>query len=777
MPLGGLAELLAVVWVAGSVPASIQAPSAPMAASTTLAEDAEGVAEMVALFERGKLSPAIKLARAILAGHPNAADAATARLVETFALLRQKRNAEAERALDALFEHGPDLGTYLTFLRASAAAARRDCDAAEALVRSLPVDSSFVNPGWSRLTTCWLNRRALPQAEAAAVRMTESADSLVRRAEALLMSARIAENRGDRRGARDLYRQVLVGFPLTPAGRTAGARLEALKLLGVSVRALFPEELLPQAESERAAQHAGRARAIYKSVIEGVTSKKKQELKNAAELGLVELDLVDKRYLKALQRLDQVIHVTRDSDVASHALYLKADILSRRGQVTPAIETYEQVVRDYTATPFAAESALAAARLAYNTRDLDRARSLAEWMLTAREPSGDVIAIIGGDGALQDGHRDLKDYGLWLLGWIERRRGAPPDVTDSYLAQIDGSGPLANAALYWRARLSVDRGEFADAEVFANLLTKRAATSFYTLALSDLLRRVNPGCDVRLDLPALPVNTVQETPPPASEPRDLYGALVLFRHGLESEAQRVAKMLPPMALSATDRTVAAWLYRRCGDVHRAAVLTRRLAEDASEVQDPVLLDLAYPRPYADLVLAAAAEHDVPVDLVYAVIRQESAFDPKAVSPRRAFGLMQMIRPTAQRLAEEDDLGRVTSRQLFNPEIAIHLGTRYLAELLQHFNGNVPAAVAAYHAGESTVERWLKTRNQLDPDEFIEEIPFSTTRTYVKKVLASFGLYRVLYQEGVRQAIRMTVPVSPTSSVAGESRQQANRRRD
>jgi soluble lytic murein transglycosylase len=774
MPLAGIAGLSTVLWAAGSAPVTpiLSAPQTAVAPISSATDDR--LTEMLAAFEQGKLGPAMKAAHDILNSRASPADQSTARLVEAFALLGLKRSAEAERALDDLAVHGPDLGNYLGFLRASVLAARRNCEGAEAALRGLPPESSFANPGWSRVTSCWLNRQVPDRADAAAGRMTETADSLVRRAEALLMTARVAESRGDKRDARDIYRQVLVGFPLTAAGRIAGERLETLKNRGMNVRALFPEELLPQAETERAAQHAGKARTLYASIIDQAKGKKRQELKQAAELGLVELDLVDRRYPKALKRLDALIASIRDDDIAARALYLKADILSRKGQVGRAMETYDRAVTAYPATRFAAEAALAAARLAYGTRDFDRARVFADWMLTAPELSGDDIEIIGGDGAFQSGHDGLKDYGLWLIAWIERRRGSPADVTDSYLAQIDSDSPLANAATYWRARLAIERGDFADAEVYANLLAKKRATSFYTLAMSDLLRRVNPGCDVRLDIPTLPGTTVMETPAPVSRPNDLLGALVLFRHGLATEAQRVAKMLPPMALGATDRTVAAWLYRRCGDVHRAAVLTRRLAEEATEVQDPVLLDLAYPRPYADLVLAAAALHDVPVDLVYAVIRQESAFNPKAVSPRRAFGLMQMIKPTARRLAEDTDLGRITSRRLFDPEIAIDLGTRYLAELLKRFDGNVPAAVAAYHAGELTVDRWLKTRGTLEPDEFIEEIPFSTTRTYVKTVLASFGIYRLLYQDGVRQAIRMSVPVSPTSELSPKA---LDRRRD
>ncbi|MBI5509578.1 MAG: lytic transglycosylase domain-containing protein [Deltaproteobacteria bacterium] len=755
--------------------ASVRAAAAP-AVDPAEADDAS--LTLADLMEQNKTATALRRARAVLAvAAPESAAAATARLVVAFALLRLKRSEEARAALADLEAHGPELGTYRSFLQQSVAAAMGECEAAAAVAGALPADSSFVYPSAVRVAQCFLTAHDLEQGAAAIARVAAAADSDARRGEAALFGARLLEAKGERRPARDAYREILVRFPLTAAGRSASARLDELRQDGMPVRSLAAAELLPQAEGERVAQRSGRARRLYRTIINQSRGGGGRSLRQAAELGIVELDVVDRRYPRALRRLEQLLSTCTDDELVAHALYLKADILSRRGQVEPAMDAYELVRTSHPDTAYAAEAALAGARLAYNTRDLERAKEIALWLVQAPRRATGSLAIVGGDGALQAGHDSIQDYAVWLLAWIERRRGAPAAVTDSHLAQIDLRSPLGAAALYWRARLAAERGDVADAEVFGNLLAKTKSTSFYALAVADLLRRVNPGCDVRVDLPVLGPTEVSLPPPPAVKAQDLAGVLVLYRYGLASEAQRLVRLLPPQALSATDKTVAAWLYRRCGDVHKATVLTWRLADESNEPQNPVLLDLAYPRPYADVVLSAAAAYDVPVDLVYAVIRQESAFNPRAVSPRRAFGLMQMIRPTAVRLAEEAELGKVQMRQLFEPTLAIRLGTQYLAELLRRFNGNVPAAVAAYHAGETSVDRWLKTRSELEPDEFIEEIPFTTTRAYVKKVLASFGVYRLLYQEGVHQAIRMNVPVAETSAIQGDWSATAGHRND
>jgi soluble lytic murein transglycosylase len=496
-----------------------------------------------------------------------------------------------------------------------------------------------------------------------------------------------------------------------------------------------------------------RARRLYSTIIKKSRGHRLADLRRAAELGIVELDIVGRRYRRALGRIDRVLEGDADEELAAQALYQRGDILSRLGRVRESLAAYQLAVHDYPETAYAAEAALAGARLAYNTRSMALARALADWMVE-RGGSGESVATLSGDGAAKagDAARGLRDEALWLRAWIERRNGSMPAVMDSYLAQIDATGRLADAALYWRARLALDAGQLADAEVFADLLVARKPTSFYALAASDLVARMSPGCAVRIEVPEVGTNAAV---PPRTEPRDLLGAVVLFEHGLQSEARQIVRLLPGTTLSGADRLAAAWIYGRCGDVHRATILTRRLVE-GEDALDPTLLGLAFPRPFSDIVETAEADHGVPASLIYAVIRQESAFNPNAVSPRYARGLMQMIRPTAKRMAAEAELKRFRQKQLYDPEISIRLGTTYLASLLTQFGGNLAAAVAAYHAGEHNVARWLKSRGHMNADEFIEEIPFTTTREYVKKVLSAYGVYTLLYDDRATWAMPLEI---------------------
>ena len=129
-------------------------------------------------------------------------------------------------------------------------------------------------------------------------------------------------------------------------------------------------------------------------------------------------------------------------------------------------------------------------------------------------------------------------------------------------------------------------------------------------------------------------------------------------------------------------------------------------------------------------------------LILGVIRQESAFREEARSAANARGLMQLLPTTGRRLARKAGVPRFSTPKLFRPETNITLGTRHLAMLLRQF-GREELALAAYNAGENRVDRWLQEMGNVDMAEFVERIPFSETRGYVKQVLTGKGHYQAL----------------------------------
>ncbi len=166
------------------------------------------------------------------------------------------------------------------------------------------------------------------------------------------------------------------------------------------------------------------------------------------------------------------------------------------------------------------------------------------------------------------------------------------------------------------------------------------------------------------------------------------------------------------------------------DPHIAIKLAVRRFGANSDVYRAV----AYPTPFRVVVKRASRRYSVPEALIYAVMRQESLFDPFAVSRSDAKGLMQLMDRTARWKAER--IG-YDLRDVFDIETNVLLGTAYLRFLLDYWKGDIVRAVASYNAGQGAVSRWINYR---DDFLFIELIPFNETRTYVRRVLWFYYIY-------------------------------------
>jgi soluble lytic murein transglycosylase len=153
-------------------------------------------------------------------------------------------------------------------------------------------------------------------------------------------------------------------------------------------------------------------------------------------------------------------------------------------------------------------------------------------------------------------------------------------------------------------------------------------------------------------------------------------------------------------------------------------------------------ECAYPSPYEPGVHALEESEHLPPGLVYAVMRQESNFDPDAVSSARAVGLMQLLPDTARTVADTAKIPHDDAR-LTSPAQSIALGGRYLGELLERFHGAIPVAVAGYNGGPDTMARWLSRAPTMDLDVFVEFIAFTETRIYVGRVLGNLARYGYL----------------------------------
>ena len=154
-------------------------------------------------------------------------------------------------------------------------------------------------------------------------------------------------------------------------------------------------------------------------------------------------------------------------------------------------------------------------------------------------------------------------------------------------------------------------------------------------------------------------------------------------------------------------------------------------------------ELAYPRPYSPTVEAAAAEFEVDPLLLWAVMREESRYDPEALSYVGARGLMQVMPSTQDWIAEQ--LGEeITPGEAFTPEASIRMGAWFLRFLLDYFDNDLELAIAAYNGGAGSVDTWLDDPHVSDRDDFLRWIGFGETREYLSKVSLSYQVYREVY---------------------------------
>ncbi len=173
----------------------------------------------------------------------------------------------------------------------------------------------------------------------------------------------------------------------------------------------------------------------------------------------------------------------------------------------------------------------------------------------------------------------------------------------------------------------------------------------------------------------------------------------------------------------------------------AAVLIIALA--AITVRFIILPEFIYPKKYSNIVEETCAEYGMDENLIYAVIRNESRFNPEATSNKGAMGLMQLMEPTAEWCAEKLEIKISDKSDFYDPSINIRLGVWYLSKMIEQF-GDLDLAIAAYNAGSGNVEKWLLTPEYSKDGKSLFYIPFWQTRDYLENINRDYDIYNWLY---------------------------------
>lgn len=367
----------------------------------------------------------------------------------------------------------------------------------------------------------------------------------------------------------------------------------------------------------------------------------------------------------------------------------------------------------------------------------------------------------------------------WKVAWAHymRRADDAADYLRAHLSQYPASDN-APSALYFLGRIAEGSGDSASARVYYNEIVREYPNHYYTPLARDRLAALaaappaarlaaahsSPAEDF-LHTVAFPSRMrARDFRPNSVATARVERARMLSAAGLddwaEIELRYAAQNEDQPHVIALELAMEA---SRQDEYPQALRYLKRYASDylyyPIESAPMNFWHLAFPLPYrADFERSARSQNMDPF-LLAALARQESEFDPKAVSPSNARGLTQVLPGTGRELSRKLQLKFSTAR-LFQPSVNLQLGAYYLRTIADNFSGLWEATLAGYNAGPTRAKSWMTWADFREPAEFVESIPYRETRNYVQIVLRNADLYRRIYGSSLEPA----KPIVKTAAV-------------
>ena len=310
--------------------------------------------------------------------------------------------------------------------------------------------------------------------------------------------------------------------------------------------------------------------------------------------------------------------------------------------------------------------------------------------------------------------------------------GDLPRAADEFDSLSAVSSPEANAALYWAGRALADRGDTAAAILRWRLIATRAPETYYAWLAGHRLGLV----------PWAPSGTPKlEVTAPAAR-AFVRRVRLLEICGLDQEVNWEVDAWPAQLTTGPDLLDGARALAAVGKAALAARLARK-ALAAGPVDSVTAYYIIYPVVHADVLAHEAIDHRVDPAFSSGLIRQESTFDPEAVSGAGARGLMQVMPAVGRTLSRQLSWPLWDPVLLFQPDVSLELGHYHLGNLFDRYRDAIPVLVA-YNAGGNKIAQWRQRRGTGDWEVFVERIPYAETRDYVRIVLRNEEYYRRMY---------------------------------
>jgi soluble lytic murein transglycosylase len=336
------------------------------------------------------------------------------------------------------------------------------------------------------------------------------------------------------------------------------------------------------------------------------------------------------------------------------------------------------------------------------------------------------------------------------------RRSAARDAFLEHLRRYPGSDK-ASAALYFLGRIAQNGHDYSSARAWYEEITTYFPNQYYTTIARERLRegavssaKASAAVQVQIAALHLPDRRAKvDLIANASSQVRLDRAQLLTSAALYDLAEDELRFA---AKSAAQPQVMALALAELADHEQMPEmgirLIKRYAPDYLNLPFTSATDrfwkLAFPIPFRESLEQNAKLSALDPYLVAALIRQESEFNPRAVSRAKAYGLTQILPGTGRQLSRKISLKGFRTAMLYTPEVNLRLGTFYLRMLLDQLQGHWEETLASYNAGKGRVDQWLARTQFSEPAEFVESIPIAETRNYVQTVIRNADVYRRLY---------------------------------
>jgi soluble lytic murein transglycosylase len=588
--------------------------------------------------------------------------------------------------------------------------------------------SPYAGRGWL------LAARALePSNPSAAVRILREHNVDLPQPDGDLVLAECEQAAGHLQAAAETYQHVYVQYVTGAAAVRASTALASLRVtMGDSYPALSGRDLLRHADRLADAHEFTLARTEYNALIESLSGLEHDQAR--VRLGWLEylsgkVPAADS-YLHSLEVSAPDAEAERLEDVVETSRRLEND-----GELKHALEELES---KFTRSPLRVKALISAA----NHYLIDNQPS--EYLPLYRA----VYEMFPADPVAGNSH-----WKVTFDAYLHRRSDAQQLLEEQLIHYPRNNN--SSAALYFLGRAAEERKDYSAALTYYQYLTKLFENYYYAMlarhrmASAELRSATSsPKLSEFLADLALPApKPVPNSPTPETTSR-ITRSQVLRDAGLsdlaDAELRFGAKNGGQPALLGMEAA------RQADSPGQGLHLLKVFAPDHLGVPltwaPRQFWELLYPLPYRAELFMDADAHGLDPYLVAGLIRQESEFSPHAVSPAKAYGLMQVLPVTGRQYARAAGIARFTTSLLVQPAVNLKIGTLIFRSMLDHSGGQVEQTLAAYNAGPMRLAEWVTWTSPHEPAEFIESIPFTETRDYVQAVLRNADMYRRLYPQ-------------------------------